>query len=111
HGAQRALVADPGTDEAGEHDRDHECPRRAEEAESEAKRAFGGHHQQEDDHPNAPGDVPGPPRKRGLRWAEPDRVYAVNLIISADPHARPPSPLSPRTGQPATCQFAPRHRW
>ena len=85
YSGQWSLVGDPGADQSGEQDGDEQAPAGGEEAETNTHLTLKAENNQERHHPDAPGHVPCAPRERRLGWAEPDRVYSVNIVISADP--------------------------
>src|SRR5690606_26057846 len=104
HRAERTFVTDLGRDDAGERDGDDERPRRGEEAETDADLPLDAEHREEDRNADTPRHVPCPPREGGLRRAEPDRVDAVDLVVSSNAHRA--CPTSTRIREQACQPFA-----
>src|SRR6476660_9099229 len=88
NGGQWPLVGDPGADQPREQDGDEQSPAGGEEAETDAQLTLKAENNQKRHHPDTPRHVPCAPRERRLGGAEPDRVYSVNIVISADPQRR-----------------------
>jgi len=87
-------MADPGADNPGKHDGDEQSPTGREETEADAQLTLDAEHDEKHHHPDSPSHVPCAPGESRLGWAEPHRVYPVDIVISADPQRRVTSSLS-----------------